>query len=311
MILLCNSICAMHGQKQLFRVIDTQSKEGLADCIIYTGGLLSLSNDDGQFQMDFKDSVVIQHLGYRTAVFYTDEKTYELTRLAFDLDEVVITARSNEDILFDAIESLRRSMDVFLEEDNTFKYELSDNDFDLIALIALDPSFKLGEFEVYNAAFKWKDNELDTMKIRPLTQLTYSLKIWPSLNLKSKFYTRKHAERKYKIQDVKINGEDGLLIYHVQYKKYYVKIEINEYLRIVDIQTYKDEKYTELWTHLSFEHEVPTSLMAWGHAEIKWHYKLTPIPNLSFIQSSNKYLGVSKLEDLQFGRLQLVNFNEN
>ena len=86
------------------------------------------------------------------------------------------------------------------------------------------------------------------MKIRPLTQLTYSLKIWPSLNLKSKFYTRKHAERKYKIQDVKINGEDGSLIYHVQYKKYYVKIEINEYLRIVDIQTYKDEKYTELWT---------------------------------------------------------------
>ena len=100
MILLCNSICAMHGQKQLFRVIDTQSKEGLADCIIYTGGLLSLSNDDGQFQMDFKDSVVIQHLGYRTGGFHSDTSIYELQKLSVDLDEIVIVSRSYEDILY-------------------------------------------------------------------------------------------------------------------------------------------------------------------------------------------------------------------
>ena len=112
-VFLTSSFVLLQGQQNHYQVIDDTSKEGLPDCVIYTDGQLSLSNDDGQFQMDFKDSVVIQHLGYRTAVFYTDEKTYELTRLAFDLDEVVITARSNEDILFDAIESLRRSMDVF------------------------------------------------------------------------------------------------------------------------------------------------------------------------------------------------------
>ena len=295
------------NKAKVYRVIDTETQKPLPDCVIYTDGQLSLSNDDGQFQMDFKDSVVIQHLGYRTGGFHSDTSIYELQKLSVDLDEIVIVSRSYEDILYGAVQSLRDNMDEFLAQNNTFKYKLSHRDYDLVALIAIDPSFKLGEYQVYNASFDWKNRQLDTLKTRPLIPLTYSLDVWPSLNLKSKFYTRRHANKKYKILNIEPSDSTGSIVYQVKYKKYLIKFEIDEFHQIVDIQTFYDADLTELYTHLTFENQVPTSIKAWGLVEThEWNWELRPIPNLSFIQSSNKYNGTRALKDLKFERLIVI-----
>jgi hypothetical protein len=256
--------------------------------------------------MDFKDSVVIQHLGYQTGVFHSNTSIYELQKLSVDLEEIVIVSRSYEDILYGAVQSLRDNMDEFLAENNTFKYKLSHRGYDLIALIAIDPSFKLGEYQVYNASFDWKDSQLDTMKARPLIPLTFSLDVWPSLNLKSNFYTRRHAEKKFKILNVEPYDSIGSIVYQVKYKKDFIRFEIDEYHQIVDIQAFRKADLTELSTHLTFENEIPTSIEALGNPEAKWNWELKPIPNLSFIYSSNKYSGTRALKDLKFDRLNLI-----
>ena len=294
------------GQADVYRVIDSETQVGLSDCVIYTDGQLSLSNEDGRFNMDFKDSVVIQHLGYQTGVFHSDTSIYELQKLSVDLEEIVIVSRSYEDILYSAIQSLRDNMDEFLAENNTFKYELAHRDFDMTALIAIDPSYKLGAFQVYNASFDWKNSQLDTMKARPLIPLTYSLGLMPSLSFKSKFYSRRHAKKKFKILHVEPCDSTGSIIYQVKYKKDFVRFEIDEYHQIVDIQTFYDADLTELYTHLTFENEIPTSIKEFGHAEAKYNWELKPIPNLSFIYSSNKYSGTRALKDLKFDRLNLI-----
>ena len=297
---------AVINKAKVYRVIDTETQKPLPDCVIYTDGQLSLSNESGRFIMDFKDSVVIQHLGYRTAVFHNHTGIYQLQKLSVDLEEIVIVSSSYDEILFSALQSLKQSMDEFLETNNTYKYQHWHDEYDMTALIAINPNFKLGEFEVYNAAFNWKNSQLDTLKSRPLTLLTYSLNIWPSLNLKSKFYSRRHAEKKYKILNVETVQSNNSLIYNVRYKKYFIKFEIDRNHRRVDIKNYYESDYTKLNSHLTFENEIPTSINAWGQAESKWNWELRPIVNLSFVQSSNKYHGTTTLKDLKFDRLNLI-----